>query len=441
MKYIKSRYVKIFKTNSDNYVFYHTFNMMILVGTSEDADILRAYSKVKELDDSDVSKSFKEADMIINETFDEREYYVIEKTNRMIEDQKKQKNRIGYARISLTENCNLSCKYCFVNKVIGQKKNMSDHLIINIMNWIIEHNEGKSVLVQYFGGEPLLRMDLIDIGNKMLIEAKTAKKIIDYTQEIVTNGTLINNEIAKYFVENKILVSVSLDGVKEVNDKNRVTFEGHGTFDSAIGGLQIYVNYGGKPSIFITPNKDNINNFFETVNYFIERLNVKEITVNAPQPYSQGWEVDGEDFAKAVIELIKVCEEKKIIYNTPANNILYLLKEKRTQLFSCLNISVNQNENVWGVYITSGGKLSKCIVECNEKCTNNFDDFVMDSKFIDWHYRREMDKRCELCVGASVCGGACTIEHIIMKNKFNVDRCKFVSKIMEWILMESCTYE
>ncbi len=37
-------------------------------------------------------------------------------------------SKIGYLRISLTEQCNLRCKYCFVNDIVDKSSNITEEL-------------------------------------------------------------------------------------------------------------------------------------------------------------------------------------------------------------------------------------------------------------------------------------------------------------------------
>ena len=57
-----------------------------------------------------------------------------------------------------------------------------------------------------------------------------------------TNGTLIDESIAKVFKENNIFVAVSIDGPKVVNDLHRVTHNGKSTYEDTMNGIQIMKN-------------------------------------------------------------------------------------------------------------------------------------------------------------------------------------------------------
>jgi len=59
--------------------------------------------------------------------------------------------------LHLTEKCNLRCKYCYEEKGC---KELSFEDIKNIFDLAIKNND-KKPNITFFGGEPLLKKDLI----------------------------------------------------------------------------------------------------------------------------------------------------------------------------------------------------------------------------------------------------------------------------------------
>lgn len=51
---------------------------------------------------------------------------------------------------------------------------------------------------------------------------------------ITTNGTLLSRNVIDFLAENNVRLMVSLDGPRNINDKNRVFANGQGTFDSVM---------------------------------------------------------------------------------------------------------------------------------------------------------------------------------------------------------------
>lgn len=140
--------------------------------------------------------------------------------------------------LNVTENCNLRCKYCVFSGIYEgfrshSFKRMSFDIAKNSVDRFIDHANSlteksfsQSPVISFYGGEPLLEFDLV-------------KKVVEYVKSkgfntlfnITTNGTLLNDEIIKFLVTNNFMISVSLDGSKELHDKNRVFANGSGSYD------------------------------------------------------------------------------------------------------------------------------------------------------------------------------------------------------------------
>ena len=104
------------------------------------------------------------------------------------------------------------------------------------IDFLREHSvDSTQVNIGFYGGEPLLRFSLI-------------KQIVAYAREkfdgkelaftITTNGTLLNEEIISYFEKEDVQLMISLDGPKEIHDKNRVFPNGQGSFDTVMENLE-----------------------------------------------------------------------------------------------------------------------------------------------------------------------------------------------------------
>lgn len=142
-------------------------------------------------------------------------------------------HRISDVILQVTQNCNLRCGYCvyggnYKNRTHSPKK-MDFELAKQAIDFGMERSqESPNFVVSFYGGEPLLAFDLI-------------KQCVAYTKEnlqgkephfnMTTNGTLLNDEIMDFLVENKFQLLISLDGDKESHDANRVFASGKGSFD------------------------------------------------------------------------------------------------------------------------------------------------------------------------------------------------------------------
>ena len=128
-------------------------------------------------------------------------------------------HKTKYISLIMTENCNLQCSYCYEH--FKSSKMMEFPLAKKIIESELSSDDDfEEVAFDFFGGEPFLAFETI----KKLVEyfkIKTFKKKFRFSAS--TNGTILTNEIKEWLVENRDIftVSLSFDGTKEMQDKNR----------------------------------------------------------------------------------------------------------------------------------------------------------------------------------------------------------------------------
>ena len=106
--------------------------------------------------------------------------------------------------IKLTELCNFRCVYCyedFSNKNIDKQK--SDKIIEFISNQI-NRSDFNKVIINWFGGEPLLNTEAIEYISPK-IKRLCDKKGIEYIGSITTNGFLLNEKNFNMLLENSVV--------------------------------------------------------------------------------------------------------------------------------------------------------------------------------------------------------------------------------------------
>lgn len=183
----------------------------------------------------------------------------------------------------LTEQCNLRCEYCiYTDKYPDEIGYSNQEMTFEIAKKSIDlyadlHRERaergikKFPVISFYGGEPLLKFDLVKSITKY------AKKVLPNVNiYITTNGTLINEEIIDYFIENNVIVTFSLDGYKENHDRNRTFITGKPTFDIVIDNirkLQLRKKELGKQNlIMFNCCYDRYTDLYKTAKFFEENF-------------------------------------------------------------------------------------------------------------------------------------------------------------------------
>lgn len=126
-----------------------------------------------------------------------------------------------FVSLSITERCNINCSYCFARK--GGEIPLDRAL--EAVNFAAANTNSPNAALIAFGGEPLLRWDLL----KAVILRAKENGIAKFS--VCSNAILINDEKIDFFMANDVDLLVSIDGVADVHDLERVTYSGRGTFD------------------------------------------------------------------------------------------------------------------------------------------------------------------------------------------------------------------
>ncbi len=170
-------------------------------------------------------------------------------------------NRLNYDTNNMTLflmptiGCNFCCPYCFE----GKKKNVSMD-VKTIQNTIrfLNNSSAKKLSLHWYGGEPLLRFDLMKEIHEGITKGTSLELI---SNSIITNGYLINNDVLDFFKStNMDKIQITLDGEKASHDKKRYLKDGLGrTFDQIISNIKLLSKQLPKCHIYVRVNIDKKN--------------------------------------------------------------------------------------------------------------------------------------------------------------------------------------
>ena len=130
----------------------------------------------------------------------------------------------------LTQTCNLRCVYCYgEGGEYGERGVMSEATALAAVDWLLANSfEEKSVRISFFGGEPLLNFPLLQrVVAYAKDEAALRGKEVRFA--VITNASLLTDEIVAYIAEERIGPQVSFDGPPEVHDRQRPFKNGRGS--------------------------------------------------------------------------------------------------------------------------------------------------------------------------------------------------------------------
>lgn len=148
----------------------------------------------------------------------------------------------------VTEDCNLRCKYCYISHKSANKR-MKLETAQRFLDYILtaDINIAESVIIDFFGGEPLLEIELIDqISDYFKIKAYELGHpwAWNYRFNFATNGVNYSSPaVQKYIRKNKgkVSIGISIDGTREKHDMNRIFPDGSGSYNTIEKSIPLWI--------------------------------------------------------------------------------------------------------------------------------------------------------------------------------------------------------
>jgi uncharacterized protein len=223
--------------------------------------------------------------------------------------------------------CNLNCTYCYY---LEKKKlypatrelKMSDVMLEEFTRQFINAHQVTNVTFTWQGGEPtLMGLDFFKKAIELQNKYRGNKTIENAFQ---TNGTRLNDDWCKFFIDNNILVGISIDGTEHNHDHFRKTNSGRTTFRKVMNGIDLLHRYNVEFNTLSTVNSNNVSYASETYRFlkmigsgFMQFLPVVEIQADSETEqklqliapiHSQNvevtdWSVGATDYGKFLVTI------------------------------------------------------------------------------------------------------------------------------------------
>ncbi len=171
--------------------------------------------------------------------------------------------------------CNIHCEYCFYldkEKLYPDKGRgeyaMNDEVLKRYVRQYISSQPAGTTEVNFIwqGGEPtLLGIEFYERAIKYQQQFK--RPGMDVANSLQTNGTLINEDKAKFFSEHDFLLGISIDGPEKLHDRYRKDRSGNGTFKQVMKGLEIIQKHNIRFNTLTVVQQDNSKYPLEVYNF------------------------------------------------------------------------------------------------------------------------------------------------------------------------------
>lgn len=334
-------------------------------------------------------------------------------------------DKVLHCWLHITNQCNLNCRYCYINKNnIDMDFDVAKEIIDKLIVSLKENNFNKIVL-SFSGGEPLLRVDLIE----KIIDYCNTFHNISFSYRILTNGILIGDRVIKLIKENNVDVRISLDGIKEYNDKNRCYYDKRGSYYDVVDGILYLKKNDIEPTINVVVTKENIDGLFELTKRLIDfnlpfRFSLEKSNNNImPSIINVQSKIIRK--LKSCLKLILKCYSKGIFDNS------FNVDDISFNNSTCRNCGVGDNI----IAIGSNGDVALCGMDLCRPISNIYKDNDLISIINDCEVSKfNINKvnECKSCIWKHVCNNGCPILNYNIFGDFNKKNsyCKIYREII-----------
>ncbi len=219
--------------------------------------------------------------------------------------------------LHVAHTCNLNCEYCFASqgKFHGERAIMSFEVGKRALDFLVENSGTRRNLeVDFFGGEPLMNFDVVKqlVAYARSIEKQAGK---NFRFTLTTNGMLVDDDVIDFANRECHNVVLSLDGRKEVHDRYRVDYAGHGSWEKIVPKFQHFVEKRGGRSYYMRGtfthnNPDFLEDIKEMLRLGFTELSMEPVVCPPGDPYALT-DADIEIVKKQYEDLAKLMLERE----------------------------------------------------------------------------------------------------------------------------------
>jgi len=313
-------------------------------------------------------------------------------------------------------DCNLRCEYCFYIDHLeeGTKApRMSDETLEILIKSYMSTNQLNNYSFGWQGGEPTL-MGLKFFEKVIELQKKYGPPGAVVSNGLQTNGTLITEEMAKFFKKYNFLLGVSLDGPPYLHDYYRKTLGQTPTHSLVMRGIEILKKHNVEFNILILVNNKTVKKAREIYQYmksqgFLYHQYIPCVEFdnnNKPHTYS----ITGKEWGTFLCELYDewIKEDMKKISIRLFDSILEYL------VYGQYNVCYMNNDCCQYFLVEYDGNVYPCdffvrkdLLIGNVK-TGTWDEFLKSPVYLRFgRQKANWNVYCNNCIYLNLCHGDC----------------------------------
>ena len=310
------------------------------------------------------------------------------------------------AWIHVTNDCNLRCPYCYVDKTPDKMALEQGYQAVEAVFRSAIKQKFTRVKLKYAGGEATLNFSAV-LALHRHAQQLARQHNLELDGVVLSNGVAISDRMIIAMKEMKLRLMVSLDGVGQYHDGQRPFVNGRGSFAHLERTLERLARHHLTPSISITISQQNVDGLAEVVAYVLERklpftLNFfrdnEACGIAAPQ-----LRYEEDQLIEAMLAAFKVIEANLPSYSL-LGNLLDLARLDSAHEYTC---GVGHSYMV----INHQGGVAKCHMALDQTVATVTDDDPLRLIQLDQigilNLPVSQKEGCRTCDWQNWCAGGC----------------------------------
>ncbi|MBR2523007.1 MAG: radical SAM protein [Clostridiales bacterium] len=292
--------------------------------------------------------------------------------------------------LHLTENCNMDCSYCIREKC---PRDMTEEVLFKACD--LAFSKGSRAGLCFFGGEPLLKKDLI---YKALDYCEERSRLtgMRFDSKMTTNGSLLDEEFLRKAKESGMVIGLSFDGKAQDCCRRFADRDRSPTFDRVEEKAKLLLEYMPDSVALATIAPDAVPYYFESVKY-LHDLGFRRVSAVIAYGRKVSWTDDDLELLRPQIEM--TAEYIKDLFIAGEKFSFSPLDSKISECIAGRNPAEKCHLGVRQMPVTPGGELYPCTSFINDEdyLMGNVFDGLDDNKVREIAMRAQVPETCKDC--------------------------------------------
>ena len=314
--------------------------------------------------------------------------------------------------LNVAHVCNMECVYCFAEwgSYKKEKKLMSKDVAQKAVDFLVKNRGGSKLQIVFFGGEPFLNFPVVKYS--VLYAEELAKKFgLGFSFQVITNGTILNEEMIDFMRTHYVTVQVSLDGPCYVNDKLRIFSGGKGSYETVYSNV-LALRRGGVDCFVVRATITRYNRDIALILGHLRSLGFEDISLvpvmsDPEKPYSlrrQDISYIKAQYRVVANEIIESIKKNKSTDLLMFSKYVIQLRDRQKKKFFC-------GSGYNSLTVTPEGQIYQChrLISTSKSAIGNAEDGIIAPEDLSLWGKLDVDNKesCKDCWARYLCGGGC----------------------------------